>query len=157
MLALIVGIISSLLATGLFIGASELIRRVFLPWYADKVYRGVRIDGDWDMALLEGVPKPDGVQMSFHLKQSGDKISGQYSHGTPETRRDIYNLTGILRDGYFLACATPASNRHLDGISVLLHVQSKKDDLLMVGSVLCCDAPGAVMAVGPVTFKLVGR
>jgi len=157
MLTLIVGIASSLLATGMFIGASELVRRVILPWYADKVYRGVRIDGDWDIAFYKDIPKPAELQMSFHLSQSGEKISGQYSHGTPDTRRDVYNVVGLVRDGYFLAYATPVSNRHLDGISILLHIRSKGDDLLMAGSVLCCASPGTVAAVEPVTFKLVGR
>ena len=49
--SLIIGISSSLAATLLFIGGSEIFRKIFLPWYADFIYKGIRIDGDWKLEL----------------------------------------------------------------------------------------------------------
>ncbi len=49
-----IGISSSLFATALFISVSEFFRRIILPWYADKIYRGVRVDGEWEVDEILG-------------------------------------------------------------------------------------------------------
>jgi hypothetical protein len=52
--SLVIGIVSSLVATALFLGFAEFFRRSLLPWYIDKLYRGVRIDGTWTLHMMDG-------------------------------------------------------------------------------------------------------
>jgi hypothetical protein len=155
--ALLLGIVSSLVATGLFIGISEMVRRILLPWYADRIYRGVRIDGDWNLISLNSASSPQDFEMELHLKQSGDRVSGTYAHKPPKGRRDTYQLTAAIRDGYLLAYATPISNRHMDAISLLLYIHTKLDDLQLSGGVLFSGDPGKVKTIEQISFRLVGR
>lgn len=136
-LALIIGICSSLLATGLFIAISELFRRVILPWYADKVYRGVRIDGHWEVEDVADYSNGERCQ-SMTLKQKGDVISGVYTHADPEDT-DVYDLHGRVRDQYFMATAAPQSNRHIDGIVLMLKIFNQGGKQRLKGGVLYQD------------------
>ena len=70
-----IGISSSLLATALFILVSEFFRRKILPWYADKIYRGVRIDVECGVVEALGVNlKDQNKSMTLSLVQRGDVI-----------------------------------------------------------------------------------
>lgn len=143
-LSIIIGIVSSLFATAIFIMMSEFIRKVAIPWYEDKIYRGVRIDGKWELLHLgDEDEQVDGLSMQLHLKQRGDVVFGTYMHSIGDTTY-TYVLSGKIRDMYFLATAVPESNRQIDGMSLLLHIQYKKSKLQMQGGVLYEGAPGEV-------------
>lgn len=152
---LLLGIVSSLVATALFIGASELVRKVVLPWYADRVYRGVRVHGDWELIRMGEHEDISSVQLNLHLLQSGDKVTGSYTHKWKNEPRDTYDVVGAIRDGYFLAIATPSSRRQMDGISMLLYIRTKQNELHMTGSLLHCGDPGQVKSFEGLTFRLV--
>jgi len=150
--SIIIGIVSSLFATAIFIILSEFIRRVAIPWYEDKIYRGVRIDGKWELLHLGDEDELiGGISMQLHLKQKGDVISGTYMHSMGETTYN-YLISGKIRDMYFLATAVPASNRQIDGMSLLLHIQYEKSKLKMQGGVLYEGSPGKVKDHIGITF-----
>jgi len=152
-LSLVLGISSSLLATGLFIMISEFARRVVLPWYADTIYRGVRIDGDWEIIESDGNAwERDDMTMQFSLSQRGEKVTGVYTHKNKE-EIDEYILDGRIRDMYFLATAVPKSNRHVDGISFLLHIDNVKSKLIMTGAILVQGDPGKVESFEGMKFE----
>lgn len=91
---LLIGISSSLVATSIFIAISELARRFLLPWIADKIYRGVRIDGEWKIDEIEGVSAEDAkLTMVFNLKQKSENISGTYYHNG-ENGKMLYTVNG---------------------------------------------------------------
>ena len=153
-LSLVIGILSSLFATALFISISELIRRVFIPWYSDKIYRGVRIDGIWDFVEANGVSmsSPESPAL-MSLTQKGEIITGSYSHKDDITNEiDEYILEGKVRDMYFLATAIPKSKRQIDALSLLLHVNNVKSQLIMSGSILSTGDPGCVESHDGVKF-----
>jgi hypothetical protein len=140
MLALLIGIFSSLFATAIFVSMSELVRRVVIPWYADKIYRGARIDGRWEAEQVkEYTSKDKPLEMYMDLVQRGDTIHGTYSHKVANGEIDIYNLSGLIRDRYFLATAVPSSNRQLDGIAMILYMDNKQNKLLLSGQMIYCD------------------
>jgi len=158
-LSLIIGIASSLIATGVFITLSELFRRVLIPWYSDKIYRGVRIDGQWDISQVGGKDIPDSAKgkivMTFSLVQKGDKISGMYSHKKESDKlEDRYLLEGVVRDMYFLATAIPESNRRVDGISFLMYIDYHNSKLTLNGAMLCQAEPGEVASEEGMRFQL---
>jgi len=137
-LALIIGIISSLIATATFIGLSELMRRFVLPWYADKIYRGIRIDGKW-MACRFGDQKiPDSAsRFELDLKQSGDRITGFSTvQGKNEPEPTICKIYGQIRDGNFSATAQPIAPDMLDAMACLFRVIHKDSKLHLKGHLL---------------------
>lgn len=157
-LSIVIGIISSLVATLIFITIAELIRRVALPWYADKIYLGIRIDGEWKMTEFEyngKIVKIDDVTdyKLLTLKQKGEKITGTYSH-KDGNKLEEYILEGKIKDMYFLATAVPKSKRATDGASFLLHVKNINSDLIMKGSVLAQQSQnGEVVSINNMVFK----
>ena len=160
-LSLIVGIASSLVATGIFISLSELTRRVLLQWYADKIYRGVRVDGEWEVDKVAGkevdlTASPKLEFMRLNLKQRGEVIEGSYVHKAKGDGEEVeeYALNGKIRNMYFLATATPKSDRRIDGISFLLHISYTKSKLVMAGAVLSQNSPGAVSCHQGIEFTL---
>ena len=153
-ISLIIGITSSMIATAVFIFLSELIRRTVLPWYADKIYRGVRIDGKWVLVKNEGndIPEKDEL-MTFDLTQKGDTITGTYTHKL-KNEIDLYRLNGFLRDMYFSAIAMPMSNRQIDAASFLFYVEYEGSRLHFLGGVLYKGKPGEVKAWQDLNFAL---
>nr|WP_298167025.1 hypothetical protein [uncultured Pseudomonas sp.] len=142
-LPLLLGIASSLVATAIFICISEAFRKILIPWFSDKVYRGVRIDGEWSSE--EG-------DANFNLKQWGDKISGIYSHGEPG---DVttYNVVGTIKNMYFMAFTEPVSYKVIDAGSLLMHVEYRGGKLILRGSLLYKGSPGEVKAWEGMVFK----
>ena len=123
--SLIIGISSSLIATALFVGLAELTRRVLLPWYADNIYRGVRIDGKWELCRLgnEELSPGECYTSVFQIKQKADRITGiAILSDSKESEGTCYNITGRIRDGYFSATAWPANNDMVDAMACLFRV-----------------------------------
>lgn len=158
-LSLIIGICSSLFATALFISLSEFVRKVIIPWYADKIYRGVRIDGEWEVTMIDGkndireVAEEKNMFMQLFLSQKGDTIKGNYKHKGHNQKVDEYNLEGRIRDNYFLATAIPTSNRRIDGISILLHIDYIDSKLTMTGGILLQGKEGKVESTEEIRFE----
>lgn len=138
---LVVGISSSLIATALFISFSEIIRRFVLPWVSDKIYQGVRIDGEWHEVLeSEGVASTKG---KLSLYQKSTKITGSYIHGEGEGKT-TYAVYGTLKNMYFMATLEPTSSKMIDAGAMLMHVEHEKDSLRLKGSLLYQGDPGKV-------------
>jgi len=137
--ALLIGIISSLAATAMFIFLSKVFENIFLPWYADKIYSGIRIDGHWESKELkckdQMVPIDDNPLMILDLKQKGEKINGIFILKCKGNIEESI-LEGKIKDMYFLGTAVPKSKRSTDGISLLLHVSNEESSLVMIGAIL---------------------
>jgi len=156
-LSLIIGITSSLVATSIFIGGSLLIKNYFLPWYEDKIYTGIRIDGEWKSKEIEVNGKllnMEKTPFTLNLKQNGGKITGYYTHKDKE-KEEKYILEGKIKDMYFLATAVPVSKRATDGVSFLLHVFNKNSKLSMGGSILAQSDYGTVKSYEKLKFEWV--
>ncbi|EJA7341234.1 TPA: hypothetical protein JG809_003270 [Vibrio parahaemolyticus] len=140
----VIGIVSSLVATALFICFSEFFRKVVLPWYEDKIYRGVRVDGVWKLVEIEdqNIESSD-IKMRLELCQHGDKVTGLYYH-TDGDRKYEYDVTGRISGMYLLATAAPRSNRQIDAVSFLFHLETKNSCLRMSGAALNQGNPGEV-------------
>ena len=148
--ALVIGIVSSLLATVLFVSAVELVKRVILPWYADYIYRGVRIDGSW-LAGPYSTDDPSEIRsMALELNQKGDHISGLYSHtvAVGEDKATVtYHLKGTLRDAYLAATLHPVARDFLDAGTILARVYYLDGALRLKGAIACvAQASGSVHA-----------
>ncbi|EHK9186292.1 hypothetical protein ACN2LU_004364 [Vibrio vulnificus] len=124
--SLLIGVSSSLIATGIFVIATDVFQRKVLPWYGDKVYRGCRIDGDW-------VVSGSNYEQRLELTQFGDEIHGVYSH-VSDGEKDTYLLKGLIKESYLSATAHPKSQRHIDSIVFLLKVDIQDGKYIMRGA-----------------------
>jgi hypothetical protein len=137
---IIIGICSSLVATAIFISLSELFRRLIFPWIEDKIYRGVRVDGDWTIKFKAGT-KDLSRSMHLNLVQWGDKVSGTFYHQENDEKTE-YRVVGTLKNMYLMAYMEPSSSRLIDACTILLHVECKGGNLLLEGSMLHKTDPG---------------
>lgn len=147
----VVGIISSLIATSIFIGLSEIFRRLVFPWIEDKIYRGVRVDGTWKLKTKDGTSIINGTSIEMEIKQWGDKVSGR-CFTQDEDENTVYKMHGVLKNMYLMAYMEPASSRMIDASAVLFHVEHEKNHLHLRGSLLHKAKPGKVGCWEDLTF-----
>ncbi len=153
--ALMIGILGSLVATAMFIFLSKVFENIFLPWYADKIYSGIRIDGHWESKEFKCkdkmVPINDSPLMTLNLRQKGEKINGVFTLKCKENMEE-YILEGRIKDMYFLATAVPKSKRSTDGISLLVHVSNEESNLVMIGATIAQTKFGKVTVFEELKF-----
>ena len=151
----LLGIISSLLATSIFIALSKLFNNIVLPWYGDKIYRGVRIDGKWDLDEWE-----DDIDKTFefNLNQKGDSVKGFHYHKIKKENGAIisesYTVNGCIRDGYFFAILTPITSDIVDSGTVHFKIYKKEEKLCMKGNVTAVSSSnGGVTSRNDIIFS----
>lgn len=97
------GIIAGIVTCAIVAGARELVRRVIVPWYEDKVYRDVRLGGHWETAFY--IDREE-VSETAEVRQKANKVTGliQLRRATAireyEFRGQIANL--LLTAEYWL-------------------------------------------------------
>jgi|GEM_PF-2105708 len=143
LLSVVVGIVSSLIATAIFIGVSEMSRRLVFPWIEDKVYRGVRLDGSWRLKMADGSDMPDSLSIEMEIEQWGDKIFGTCVIDDKDDKT-VYRMKGVVKNMYFMAYMEPISSKMIDASALLFHIEHEKGSLLLCGSLLHKDKPGKV-------------
>lgn len=153
--SLLVGIISSIFATALLVAVAELTRRILLPWYADKIYRGARVEGQWHVSSVEaksmsGAP----ISMDLQLKQRGDVVTGTYSHRSSDGEITSYEFSGQIRDRYLAAKIVPASEHQVDMGALLLYLGHADRHLTLTGYPVIATSPLNVAPWGPLKFAL---
>ena len=156
-LPIMLGIVSSLVATGLFIALGEFLRKVVIPYWKDHTYSDIRVDGEWRLVVFgEGTPVTDDSVVSMSLKQYANKVSGTFWHKDKNSEEmAIYRLDGTIKSMYLHAMAVRESNRSLDGATFLLHIEDGKDGLQMRGGSLFQVAQGNVESQLNMIFKWV--
>ncbi|HDY7777309.1 TPA: hypothetical protein RQK14_004195 [Vibrio vulnificus] len=150
-ISLVIGIVSSLMATALFIGLSEFVRKVVIPWGKDKLYNGVRIDGDWIHDIEKSKYKFE-AQMS--LSQWGNQVEGSYHHKV-SNRQENYKVSGTVSNQFVLLNFTPISDKRMDVAVSLLHIDEADDHgkLELVGKMLNKSGSSKVNVIEHLVFK----
>ena len=136
LVALGIGIIASLISTALFIGLSELTRRVIIPKFRDMVYKGVRLDGRWELdSQITKLKK--AATVSLNLNQKGTSVWGTYSHKDEETKEmSCYNFKGDIRDLYLVSSIHPQSRHQVDCAVFMFSISSEKGSLMLKGGMI---------------------
>ncbi|EOW9302544.1 hypothetical protein [Vibrio cholerae] len=149
--SLIIGIASSLLATGLFIVISELVRRVAIPWCKDKLYNGVRVEGDW----LHDVEKSQyDIYAKMSLTQWGANVKGTYHHGEGK-EQEHYKVSGTVSNQFLLLNFTPETNKRMDVGVALFHIDESIDHgkLELKGNMLYKSGSSSIGTLDTVVFE----
>ena len=145
-LPIMLGIISSLVATPIFIVLSWVIKNVVLPWYSDQVYKGVRLNGEWARTNVGGTEccSVDHPLATLSLKQKGEYVSGTYTHGSnasnSKTPLEEYIVKGNISNSFLVMTKQPLRNDNIDAASGIYHIFNKDHKLQLRGSELCIES-----------------
>jgi hypothetical protein len=127
----VLGIVSSLIATFFFLGLSWIVKNAAIPWFEDKIYRGVRIDGRW-ILKVPGQTNGDSIG-TIELVQKADCVSGTYTHEDDKSKKIVaYRFLGSIANAYLNAAITPVSKEMIDTGALVLHIY-QEDSLRMSG------------------------
>jgi hypothetical protein len=145
----LLGIISSLVATFLFLALRQIIINIIIPWFRRQIYRGVKIEGVWETEMS------DNIKYTFHLKQDADSINGIFTH-SQSTDHDInslsYSISGFCRDGFFVGTAEPSAQDAIDHQAFLFAIIHREQSLYIVGKTLTVDS-GKISSSNEVEFR----
>jgi len=105
---ILIGVFSGI-ATGIVILMfTQVWQKVVLPWYEERVYKGVRISGTWQLIDEE----PDDSQWTQRelliIKQTAYRLSGHQILYTKEGGTEgikTLDISGEIRDGYVVLAA----------------------------------------------------
>ncbi len=90
-----VGLISGLLVTCIVLVANKIWLRVVVPWFEDRVYKDLHIEGKWYSLY---VSSSHFRQEVINLHRSGHKISGSMTCKTGPDDGEEYCLNGSFRN-----------------------------------------------------------
>ena len=112
---LVVGVVSGLVTSAILFVFLQYWSRVVIPWFEERVYRGIRIDRKWKI-------KADGetrAQAEATITQSAHRISGLIIWQEAGTTFE-YKLTGEFRDLILTATYKQRSVNTLDRGTITL-------------------------------------
>lgn len=126
------GVLSGVLTSALIFLVRKIYLRVFLPWYEDRLYKGVQLDGKW-----EG--ETNDFKFLFELVQNGYRIKGLFGvevkSSKPEDQyENLYKIKGHISDNYVVLEYWTMSRKRTGLGSFLLRVQDGGKKLM--GSVV---------------------
>jgi hypothetical protein len=148
-LPIMLGIISSLVATAIFLGLSWLIKNVALPWYGDKIYRGVRLNGEWTRTNIGEIDclSSSHPLAKLSLKQKGEYVSGIFTHGSDTGESDApletYKVKGHISNSFVTITMQPTKNDNIDAASGIFHIFNKDNKLQLRGNEIFIDSEKA--------------
>ena len=110
--ALVIGIISGILATFLTVVIRSIWLQIIMPWYENVLYKGCKIEGQWE------------TEIQFHevinqylitLKRVGYKITGvMICTSGPNTLGSIYKISGTFKNLILSGTYESTKTRELD-------------------------------------------
>ena len=92
--AIVGGVIGALIATFLMLVGGKYWKEIIVPWYEDKIYKDIRIAGDWKTLGDE-----DGIKFNENAKiqQKAHCISGEIIYKT-ESEVNEYEFEGEFKN-----------------------------------------------------------
>lgn len=131
---LMLGAIGSVIGTFLFIIINSWWRCYALPKIQDKIYRGARVDGEW-----EYVCQIDGNQKQIYIleiTQRADILSGIYtlcSDIDEGLSTSTYSFNGYIADGFILGTSRPNNRDSLYHATFCLKIVEELDSIALAG------------------------
>lgn len=120
------GAISGILTTVVLWLFSLMVKKAFIPWYQELIYKGVDLKGTWKY----NIKYDNGVIYScqLDLKQSAHRVYGLGSMRVEHSNNDyIQNLTidGETWEGFLIIKMRSTSNSSLSFVSGLFKIEER--------------------------------
>ena len=136
LLNVFLGILSGVFTATILLVAGKYYRRLFIPWYENRLYKGVVLDGKWEgtrtrFSGSENTKEKkilDKLEILLELTQSGYKICGLFraksTFSQGEIYENLYNITGRISDNYVVLEYIPLSRKRTGLGTFVLHVKN---------------------------------
>ena len=106
--SIVIGIVTSLVATFIFLGLAVLFNKLVLPWFRQQVYRGLSIEGTWQWS--ERRSQPDRHIIRFYFEQAADSLLGRHTLDISvagDASLTEYRIWGFISDGHVVGYCRP--------------------------------------------------
>jgi hypothetical protein len=151
--SVLLGIVSSLIATFVFLFLAYVFKTAVLPWFRQQVYRGVRINGAWRWE--EPLAPPDSQIVILNFTQAADTLAGQkttISNVAGQTTTSLYRITGFISDGRILGYSRPVDASSTNYSTFYLQFRDTVHGAELYGSLTSTNAQGQLSPI-PVVFQ----
>ncbi len=118
--ALVLGVLAGLLTTIVVAAAAAWFNKVLVPWHEDRVYRGVRIDGAWQVQLATVHQEGELTLEQHAFDVVGSLRLDGVGERTPDARE--YVVRGQVADRYVQLTAVARKKQQFGTVAMLLHV-----------------------------------
>jgi hypothetical protein len=138
--AILVGVLSSFVASVMFLISVRIIDRALIPWFRQQVYRGIDISGRWEYKNVL-----DGTDYQLHymeIRQAAERVSGTYTLvSSIENSKDVstYELCGIVADSYLTGYTFPKNKDELTRSSFFFRITENVTGMMLVGKICSLD------------------
>ena len=124
----LIGIVSGLVATALWVFATQVHAKMLLPWYRRQRYEGIVIEGEWAGKYCNYAHPHE---CSIVLRQTAVDIIGTITELAGADKGKIYSVEGKFKDLILTLSYTETNQSRIDRgtISLLL----KENGTLLVG------------------------
>ena len=137
------GIVSGVLATFLVLICLSIWNKIIVPWYEDKVYKDIRIDGKW---LIEEEEYGIKYASMTIIKQTAHRVYGEITY-IDEPDLPLFMFYGEFRNLILTATHCAKTKTNLDRGTFTLMV--KEDGRVMEGFYAWYPAGGTEIIQGP--------
>lgn len=152
------GVVGGLLASFILWLATVIWRNRFRPWWADTVYRGIRIDGNWKLQPPEGndADSDDVISQdeTLEVEQVADRLSGKLIL-VPGRDEQLVTRTlevqGTISDRFVMISFFPPKPRRNLGYAMFLG-EICGDGARLVGRAVYYDIQNNVIRAMPAVY-----
>jgi len=151
---ILIGVLSSVIATTIWIFFTKYFEKVTLPWLRSFVYKGIDVRGRW--ACFREFPDQTNEDAYLNITQQADKISGTFLiTGNPENKKEfiIYNITGYIKDQFIIATTNSSHNNSVLHYTFLLKIKDEINGLCLDGRLLFYDDKNNCVSSGKLYFQ----
>lgn len=129
---LVIGIAAGSLWTIILVTLASLFKNSILPWYRNKVFKGLDISGEWHV-VGELICQKIKINLSQHAqKVTGDAIFVDLREGRSHNTLRTFNIKGIIKER-FIVLTLEAKDKQTIGIATYL-VEAVGDGRTLKGS-----------------------
>lgn len=122
-LAIVTGIVSSILSTFFIWIFYSISRKVIVPWYEALIYKGVDLSGTWkNQVEFSNDRKAEGT---LSLQQNGAKIKGEMVVKNIRADEDftiIYKVEGHIQNNRIILNSTPRNRKNFGITSSMFNI-----------------------------------
>lgn len=132
--SLLIGATGSVIGAFLVIFINSYWRSYALPKIQDMVYRGARVDGEWEYICHIGTHQKQAYILE--ITQRADSLSGCYtlcSDIDEGLSTSTYGYNGYIADGFVLGTSRPNNRDSLYHATFCLKIVEELDSISLVG------------------------
>ena len=120
-----IGVVSGVITSVLILLAEKVFHEIILPWYQEKVYQGVSIDGNWSGSTT--ISKREWF-IRLRIDQKGSKVIGEfeaYRDCSASKKETEMTFEGRIYDGFVIINCISKNHRKLSFGAMLLRVRNE--------------------------------